>query len=178
MQRLRPKRILMAIVGAPHAAMKPKLSTAAILSLLASLFFVGSAVPAASAQTQLVTAQPGIHQPRHDHLHRRDGARRGHLHSRCPGAEQGRGADEPSLHSRGPDAELHLRHRHRGLQEPWSDQPGNYNVFVESAGQVGGLDQLLRHEQAEHQTWRWCRPGRASMSRRPSGGSSSSLSST
>jgi hypothetical protein len=39
--------------------MKPKLSAAAVLSLLAFCFVAGSAVPAASAQTQLVTAQPG-----------------------------------------------------------------------------------------------------------------------
>ena len=39
--------------------MKPKPSAVAMLSLLGSLFLVGSAVPGASAQTQLVTAQPG-----------------------------------------------------------------------------------------------------------------------
>jgi len=39
--------------------MKPKPSAAAVLSLLSFFFFVGSALQTASAQTQLVTAQPG-----------------------------------------------------------------------------------------------------------------------
>ncbi len=115
--------------------MKPKLSTAAILSLLASLFFVGSAVPAASAQTQLVTAQPGYI----------------NLGMTTSIAVTAPGAGTYAVVVEAPnraEAQTNLVFTSAGQTQNSTfgiatagfksvvDQAGTYNVFVESAGQV------------------------------------------
>ncbi|MDA4115973.1 MAG: hypothetical protein OK442_05405 [Thaumarchaeota archaeon] len=117
--------------------MKPKLSTAAVLSLLAFFFVVASAVPVpvVSAQTQLVTAQPGYINLGMTTSIAVTGPSAG-TYTVIVAAPNGIGVQKNFLFS---SAGLTLNATFGNATAGFErivDQVGTYNVFVESEGQV------------------------------------------